>query len=315
MPRLSIVIPCLGGSAAFDGTLVSVLQNRPPKCEVIVAHTAAYDDPFDLAGEVHFVHCPDDPDESSLVGLINTGIEAASSPIVHVLACGQEATDGWTDAALAHFRDDEVAAVVPAVMNADGSRLVSAGVRFTAAGNRAVLRNQRLLLAGSGHLRAAIGGPTLAAGFYRRDLLVALGGFNQAAGDQLADVDFALNLRPLDLRTVFEPAARIVEVADPLAASGDSTFTRGRVAERLFWRHAADVGFPLALALHPLAVLSDPAALLGRLVALLEVGSTARHRTRLVQAAARLAEIRDEERETLPLPAVPATKTTRRRAA
>ena len=312
MPRLSILIPCLGGSAEFDGTLVSVLQNRPPKSEVIVVHTAAYDDPFELAGEVHFVHCPD---ESTLVGLINAGIEAASSPIVHVLACGLEATDGWTDAALAHFHDDEVAAVVPAVMNADGSRLVSAGVRFTAAGNRAVLRDQRLLLAGSGHLRAAIGGPTLGAGFYARNLLVALGGLSLAAGDQLADVDFALSLRGLELRTVFEPAARIVKTADPLAAAPDSAFTRGRAAERLFWRHVAEIGLPLALALHPLAVLPDPASMLGRLVALLELGSTARHRTRLAKAAARLAEIRNEERETLPLPVAISTKTARRKAA
>jgi hypothetical protein len=312
VPRLSILIPCLGGSAEFDGTLVTVLQNRPPQSEVIVAHTAAYDDPFDLVGEVRFIHCPDD---SSLVGLINAGIAAATSPIVHVLACGQEATDGWTDAALAHFRDNEVAAGVPAVMNADGSRLVSAGVRFTAAGSRAVLRNQRLLLAGSGHLRAAIGGPTLAAGFYRRDLLVALGGPNRAAGDQLADVDFALNLRELDLRTVFEPAARIVEVADPLAASPDGAFNRGRAAERLFWRNAAEVGLPLALALHPLAVLSNPAGFLGRLVALFEIGSTARHRTQLAQAAARLAEIRDQERQTLPLPVAVSAKAARRKAA
>jgi hypothetical protein len=55
--------------------------------------------------------------------------------------------------------------------------------------------------------------------------------------------------------------------------------------------------------------------LLGRLVALLELGSTARHRARLAQAAARLAEIRDEARETLPLPVAISTKTTRRKAA
>jgi hypothetical protein len=145
-------------------------------------------------------------------------------------------------------------------------------------------------------------------------LLVALGGVNRAS-DRLADVELALDLRELDLRTVIEPAARIVEITDPLAASHDSAFTSGRIAERLFWRSAAYVGLPLSLALHPLAVLSNPAGLLGRLVALLEIGSTNRHRTRLAQAAARLSEIRAEERETLPLPAAPAIKMARRRAA
>jgi hypothetical protein len=236
--------------------------------------------------------------------LINTATEAAASPIIHVLACGLLASEGWTDAVLPHF-DDEVAAVVPAIMSADGSRLVSAGVRFTAAGNRSVLRNQRLMLGGSGHLRAAIGAPSLAAGFYRRDVLVALDGLNAAAGDQFADADFAIGLREIELRTEFEPESRLMQIADPLAGP-TSGFTRGRVAERLFWLNADHVGLPLALALHPLTLLSDPGALLGRLVALLEIGSAARRRRRLAAAAARLEEIQAEERETLPLPAAQA---------
>ncbi len=311
MPRLSILIPCLGGPAEFDGTLVSVLQHRPAKCEVIVAHTDVYADPYDLADEVEFLHCPN---ETTLVGLINTALAAAASPIVHVLACGMEATDGWTDAAVKHFADDDVAAVAPAVMTTDGSRLVSAGVRFTAAGCRAVLRNQRLLLGGSGHLRAAIGAPTLAAGFYRRALLEALDGFGGSAGDGLADADLALNLRDLDRRTVFEPAARILQNSDQLLQIRDNTFTRGRASERLFWRNATEVGLPLALALHSLAVLTDPAAILGRLVGLLEIGSVARHRRRIAEVARRLTTTSRSAQEcpTLPLHAAPAP---RRRAA
>lgn len=300
MPRLSILIPCLGGSAEFDGTLVSVLQNRPPKSEIIVVHTAAYDDPYDLAEEVQFVRRPT---ESSLVQLINAGLDAASSPFVHVLACGLEASEGWSDAALAHFADDEVAAVVPAVMSADGSRLVAAGVRFSAGGIRCVLRNQKLLMGGSGHLRANIAGPTLSAGFFRRDLLVAMGGLNRHAGDQLADVDLALTLADLELRAVFEPASQVVQVAESTEMASGSAFTRGRAAERLFWRNAARRGLPVALAMHPLAVLADLPSVLGRLVALVEVGSTARHQMLMAKIGAQLAEMRSQEQTTLPLPA------------
>src|SRR3954469_4194264 len=67
VPRLSIVIPCLGGAADFDATLVSVLQNRPGDCEVLVAHSEPYDDPYRLHGEVHFIHV----EEHSTVGLLN----------------------------------------------------------------------------------------------------------------------------------------------------------------------------------------------------------------------------------------------------
>ena len=302
MSRLSILIPCLGGSAEFEGTLVSVLQHRPPKCEVIVAHTAAYDDPYGLAEEVEFLHCPE---ENSLVGLINAATGAAASPIVHVLACGLEATDGWTGAAFKHFADDEVAAVVPAVTSADGSRLVWAGVRFTAAGNRAVLRNQRLMLPGSGHLRAAIGAPTLAAGFYRRSVLMTLDGFSESAGDGLADAELALSLRELDLRVEFEPAARILQIAGRSGQSPSGAFTRGRATERLFWRSLNEANLPLALALHALAVLADPAAIVGRIVALLELGSVARHRRRLAEVARRLDEMAAQERPTLPMTTKP----------
>jgi len=60
VPRLSIVIPCLGGAAEFDATLVSVLQHRPADCEVLVIHNEPYDDPYALGHEVRFVECRSD---------------------------------------------------------------------------------------------------------------------------------------------------------------------------------------------------------------------------------------------------------------
>jgi hypothetical protein len=182
-------------------------------------------------------------------------------------------------------------------MSADGTRLTAAGVRFSAGGNRRVLGDHRLLLPGSGHLRAAIGGPTLAAGFYRRELLTAIGGFDVASTDWLADVSLALDLAALDLRCQFEPAARIVQAADPWVKVPRPAIARGRAAERLFWRHAAHVGLPLALAAHPLAVAIDRlqelpqmGGLIGRALALCDLGATNRVQARLAAAAEFLYE-------------------------
>jgi hypothetical protein len=86
VPRLSIVIPCLGGAAEFDGTLVSVLQNRPADCEVLVVHTAAYDDPYQLGEEVQFLRAS----SRSLVELINSACQHATGEIVHLVGCGLE---------------------------------------------------------------------------------------------------------------------------------------------------------------------------------------------------------------------------------
>src|SRR5688572_24937936 len=109
VPRLSIVIPCVGGAAEFDGTLVSVLQHRPADCEVVVLHTEQYDDPYDLQGEVEFRRSQ----HQTVVELVNEGLAAATGDIVHVLGCGVEATEGWADAALPHFDDPQVATVSP----------------------------------------------------------------------------------------------------------------------------------------------------------------------------------------------------------
>ena len=70
----------------------------------------------------------------------------------------------------------------------------------------------------------------------------------------------------------------------------------------------SEAGLPLAIALHTLAVLSDPAAILGRLVALLEIGSVARHRHRIAEVAMRLTEKLACEHPTLPLPVVAAQR-------
>ncbi len=100
MPRLSIIIPTLGDWESLETTLVSVLQNRPPLSEVIVVLNRTYDDPYDLEGEVRFVEVPGrTPSKhrrAGLVELVNTGLAAADSELLHVLSCGMTVGDGWT---------------------------------------------------------------------------------------------------------------------------------------------------------------------------------------------------------------------------
>jgi len=55
VPRLSIVIPVLGDPRKLDDTLVSVLENRPAHCEILVVHNEPYDDPYQLSNEVCFI--------------------------------------------------------------------------------------------------------------------------------------------------------------------------------------------------------------------------------------------------------------------
>lgn len=296
MPRLSIVIPCLGGAAEFDSTLVSVLQNRPADCEVLVAHTETYDDPYELGGEVHFVRSP----AQSLVELINAAVTQATGEIVHILACGMEVSEGWTAAALPHFGDEEIAAVSPIVLDAEDRKIVAAGVRWTLGGVRVVVTDERILNAGAGRLRRQVLGPTLAAGFYRRTLLAALGGFEVALGDGLADVGLALDMEALGQMHLCEPACQVVRRAGGAQQSAGE-FNRARTAQRLFWRHAARRGVGSSLLMHGAALAygalksaGRPGALqaaLGRLLGTCEIGAGRRYRERLDLARTCLAEL------------------------
>jgi hypothetical protein len=295
----------VGGAAEFDATLVSVLQHRPDDCEVLLVHTEPYDDPYDLGSEVQFLRSGP---SARLVELINEGLATAAGEVVHLLSCGVKVTEGWANAAVARFQDADIAAVSPLVMDADGQKLAAAGVRWTVGGSRQVVADQRVLSGGSARLRAGILGPTLAAGFFRREVLEALGSFDTRLDERYADVDLALAIAALDLRAVCEPASRVVRVA-PLEDQRRAAFSRGRNAERIFWRNAAARGMFPSLVMHPFALLGDilatrsalgaGLAALGRTLALLELGATRRHEERLAGARAALSAA--EERATIPL--------------
>jgi hypothetical protein len=289
------VIPCLGDAAEFDGTLVSVLQNRPANCEIVVAHRQPYDDPYGLADEVNFLHC----EGESLVELLNEALTEASGEVLNILGCGLEATENWTAAPLAHFTDPDVASVSPLVFDRD-QNLLAAGVYCSLGGACRIAANPRVVEPGSGRLRAKILGPTLTAGFYRRDCIAALGGFDPTMTDQLADVATALSLEALGKLHVVEPASRLTKISDPSTQKRSSLY-RARALERLYWRSAAHHGSVFALPLHAIHVVSDCArqlgelrllpALVGRGLGLCELGATGRYLEQLDAARQTLDEL------------------------
>lgn len=290
MTRLSILIPCPRGAEQSEETLVPVLQNRPEDSEILVVHALPYGDPYRLADEVQFLHVPGRP---GIVDLVNTGIDAAEGDVVHVLACGMIVPEGWAERALVHFADPHVGAVAPLIVGAsEPTRIESLGVRYAIGGQRLVVGRGQLLPQRH-RLADQVLGSTLAAGFYSRDVLDALGGFAPEVGDELADVDLALSLSELGFRTAVEPECKVLAAAScELSAAG--AFTCGRQLERLFLRHAPGAGALRAVLAHPLAIAADLAAelprpsvllkLMGRLVASWEFGTIRSYKQRLAEA-------------------------------
>ena len=299
-PRLSIVIPTTHDTTAMEETLVSVLENRPADCEIVVALACDYADPWNIREEVRFVQAPAG---SGLVSCANLGVAASEGEIVHLLAAGWRATDGWAAAAVARFDDDAVAAVVPLGVAADDrDRVVSAGVR-TAVGGR------RIDVAGAGR-RTAAGrpatapmGPVLEAGFWRADTFEMAGrGFTTACGEALADADMAVTLARSGRTVAVEP--RCVVVAPPKSTRRLRPFAAGLHAERLFWRSLAGQPVVSATVCHLYEVVRHAVAraplgtvpmLVGRIVAILQFGSYLSRYTQLRRLIAAAGRSREEE--------------------
>ncbi len=274
MCRLSIIIPLWAENELFDDTLASVLQNRPSESEVIVVHSLPYNDPYGLRGEVQFVRTAANAKPTRIV---NEGCQAAGGDILHVLQPGILACDGWTEPALKSFRDPQVCAVAPLAVDVEtADRIVAAGLRYARGGRRLRHGAGSKRANGQRMLRQAIRGPALFAGFYRRWLWEAIGGFCERLDVDSADIDFALSLESLGYRSALEPQS-VVRATDSVVQEVPS-FAAGCSAERVFWRHAATLGWGSSLLAHPLTVLGcilrdwrRPGAylqLLGRLSAL-----------------------------------------------
>jgi cellulose synthase/poly-beta-1,6-N-acetylglucosamine synthase-like glycosyltransferase len=279
VPRLSIIIPALGNSARLESTLVSVLENRPPDCEIIVVHTGEYNDPYDLAGEICFLEMPAG---TSLVGCINRAIDSSCGPVVHLLAAGVQVTERWTEAAMLRFQDPRVAAVAPVMTDIlDRTRTIAAGLNYNCRRGRLVNTN-----GGSDTDSPTVVGPILQAAFFRRSALELLGGFSTEVGDELADVDTALILRYAGYCSAVEPRCVVLASASQIMPTAVG-FREGLAAERLFWRTAPITGWAKSLGAHPLGVIGDfiatlPrlgawSAMLGRFLAVCQLGKYRAH--------------------------------------
>jgi hypothetical protein len=245
VPRLSILIPVLNKLKKLEDTLISILENRPANCQIVVVLNEPYADPYQLRDEVCFVKAALDAD---LIESINFGLANCRAPIVHILTCGMEVSPGWTDAVLPHFADPEVAAVAPLVLQRrDRKKVVSAGVGYRAGGS------VRRLGFGKSPAEALLEkeyffGADILAAFYRRSAWDAVCGLNPSIEGHLSGVDMALALHFAGFRCASEPECKMY--ADPEDVVGAGPLGKGRSAERLFWTWASRMGWVRSLSGH-----------------------------------------------------------------
>lgn len=289
----------------FENTLASVLQNRPKDCEVLVVQPRPYADPYGLGGEVRFVEAPA---TASLVDLINRGLHAASGSVVHLLSCDVEVLDGWTDHVLPWFDDPAIGAVSPLIVHPDRTGVVARGVQFGTGGTRRVVRGSTWPRRSTTGLLA---GPTIAAGFYRRQAVVDAGGFDAHVGPLAADVDLGLSLRRSGLQVVHVPESMVI--AQHVPGRAPLSLRDGRALERLFWRNVPQGRWKRSLILHGLAIAHELLVnacraavlphMLGRILGTLDLASSLGHRRKWAATSLPLPTTTDEERAVIEFPA------------
>lgn len=293
MPRLSIVIVSDRSARELETTLVSVLENRPANCEILVALAHDYSDPYQLDGEVRFLRATGA--KSSVVAAAAV-LGCCESDAIHLLTAGTHVGDGWADAAIDHFvRDAHIGSVAPLVLDAaDRRTVVSAGIEYSRGGKprprRATLARSRICE--SQARPEVVLGPSLTAGFYRRDaLLAAFACLGNVAVDTIADADVALSLAEVGFLSVLEPRSLVFAPAS--AEKPCESFAAGRAAEAVFWRHAAAQGFAVSLLAHAALVAGELCAavarpaiakrLFGRMIGFCELPRHLGHGGRLAQ--------------------------------
>jgi GT2 family glycosyltransferase len=258
VPRLAIVISALGSSETLERTLLSVLENKPRDCEVIVALNQPYADPYALQGEVQFIKAAP---RTSPVERINRALATTRAPFVHLLASGCEVSEGWADAALTRFGDRQVGSVAPVVLAADDRETIfAAGVGYRRGGKRYLVGQGQASLTAAA--QESIVGACGFAAFYRKAALDFVGGMSGQLGLRQADVDLALVLKQAGFAVALEMKSRVFGTAE--ADPGGSAFEQALYDERLFWRNVESAGAVQSWAAHAVLVAAEMACSLGR---------------------------------------------------
>ena len=167
IPRLSIVIPIGRDIAAFESTLISVLENPVDGSEILVCHDGSYQDPFELGDEIRFVIA----DSENPLDLISAGASQARGRFVHVLSDGLRGTTGWAEEALEEFEAYDCGVVSPVIRHEKNGEIVSAGWHDNVAGLcKSAAQGQQTVE----HSKSRHTGAYLQGSFWRRELLRSL---------------------------------------------------------------------------------------------------------------------------------------------
>jgi GT2 family glycosyltransferase len=280
--------------------LISVSDHAPAGTEIIVVDDGSLQACGSVAArEFSAVQVLRSQRRWGFCSAANAGIGSARGTIVELLNDDTEVTPGWADAALECFNDPQVASVAPLVLRVgrDFDRrpeIDSAGDRYYVGGVTGKRGHGRPLDRSYLH-RSRVFGASASSAFYRRDVLLRVGGFPVSFGAYFEDVDLAFRIHRAGYAVIFEPRSRVFHHGGSSYGSTSRQLLelQSRNEERVFWRNLPMQTWPSAIPLHA-AVLAGKAwkrwkegsflpFLCGRLRVLGEVPALVSHRRFLEQ--------------------------------
>lgn len=277
-----------------------MLRHAPNNTEILVVDDASQDHIVSaVANDFADIRCIRLNRRGGFCKAVNAGIAASSGPIVELLNDDTQVSEGWAEAAIHLFNDPKIAAVAPLVLigpdeDRHDPRIDSAGDRYFLGG----IASKR------GHLQPVnsefltsqkVFGASGSSAFYRRDALLAVGGFPESFGAYFEDVDLSFRLRWAGFEILYEPTSRVWHRVN--ATYGKPTrrllCQQACNEERVFWRNLPPGRLWQALPLH-LAVLAGKAwrrwregelfsFLVGKARALGELPTLLKHRQSLLR--------------------------------
>jgi GT2 family glycosyltransferase len=294
-----VIVPTRDRLDLLARCLRAVTTHAPTGTEIVVVDDASPDGAAAVASAFSGVRVVRLPCPSGFCVAVNAGLRAATSPWVQLLNDDAEPTAGWAEPALAALARPGVAAVAPLVLlgepGTSPTRVDSAGDTYTL-GGIARKRHHGALLDGICLAAGPVFGASGAAAFYRREVVLSLGGFHEPFGAYFEDVDLAFRLHWAGWSIWFEPASRVWHRggASHGPPRGALLEQQSRNEELVFWRNMPAGLLWRALPRH-LAVLAGKALrrltegtfwpfLRGRLRAWAQARAVAEHR-RMLHAA------------------------------
>lgn len=294
---LSVVIPSHNRADLLRLCLASVYRHAPAGVEVVVVDDASPDGAVsETARAFPGVRVLRLDRRGGFCVAANAGLRAATYPIVELLNDDAEVEAGWAEAALKWFDDPTVAAVAPLVLRRSeqnpSPRIDSAGDRYFLGGVAGKRGSGQPI--GPDYLCARpVFGASASSAFYRRNAVLAAGGFPESFAAYFEDVDLSFRLHWAGFQVIFEPGARVWHRVSASYGRPSATLLeqQSRNEERVFWRNLPSGALLRALPLH-LAVLVAKACrrwregqflpfLRGKLGVLGEAADLLRHRRRL----------------------------------